>query len=174
MSFWTTLISVIDLLGCTVLLPGGSKVGKNLLFFCNLPEFLQLWRILEGERCTLANWSLRSKLFKMTFLTTFISTSTMYNQNWKRWFFIFFKNNGKISFYRYKNFSPKFTEWAFIPFESWENLLFSGIKAQTVRILSRLDRFWPNYDPTKYRVARFSQVPSRHWTKVFFSGFRYQ
>ena len=51
--------------------------------------------------------------------------------------FYFFKNNGKSSFYRYKKFSPKFTEWAFIPFESWEDLLFSGIKAQTVRILSR-------------------------------------
>ena len=84
---------------------------QKFTIFCNLPEFLQLWILLEGERCTLANRSLRSKLFKMTFLTTFISTSTMYNQNWKRWFFFFF-NNSKSSFSRYKIFSPHFL-WAY-------------------------------------------------------------
>ena len=43
------------------------------------------------------------------------------------------------------NVSPKFTEWAFISFESWENLLFSDIKAQTVRILARLASFCTNF-----------------------------
>jgi len=47
MSFWTTLISVIDLLGCTVLLPGGSKVRKNLLFFAICPNFFSQQRILD-------------------------------------------------------------------------------------------------------------------------------
>ena len=49
--------------------------------FCNLAEILQLCRLLDGKRCTLANLSLMPKLFKITFLTTFISTSTLYNQN---------------------------------------------------------------------------------------------
>ena len=104
MSFWTTLISVINLLGCTVLLPGSSKVGEIRANCKKIVNFCQLWILLEGERCTLANRSLRSKLFKMTFLTTFISTSTMYNQNWKRWFFIFFKTMVKVVFIAIKFF----------------------------------------------------------------------
>ena len=67
--------------------------------FGQIAKNCQLWILLEEKWCTLPNRTLISKLFKITFLTTFISTSTLYNQNWTRWFLTFFLNNGKNSFF---------------------------------------------------------------------------
>ena len=42
----------------------------------------KLWRLLEGEWCILEGWLRNSMLFKMTFLTTFVSIKTLYDQIW--------------------------------------------------------------------------------------------
>ena len=108
----------------------------KLAIFCNLAEFLQLWRLLEGKRCTLASRSLRSKLFKMAFLTTFIWGSTLYDENLRRWFFECSKNNGKNWFLACKKICPTDTMWQDTPLESSENFLSDGISCHSMRIYS--------------------------------------
>jgi len=44
--------------------------------------FGQLWRLAEGKQCKIGSFSLRYKLFKISFLTTFIQIKTLYNQIW--------------------------------------------------------------------------------------------
>ena len=46
---------------------------SNLEFF----ESGKFWRLLGRERCILEGWSWKLMLFKMTFLTIFISTKTI-------------------------------------------------------------------------------------------------
>ena len=48
----------------------------------------KFWRFLGGERCILEGWSWISMLFKMTFLTTFISIIKLYNQIWQNYFIL--------------------------------------------------------------------------------------
>jgi len=45
-------------------------------------EFGQLWRLPEGEQCKIESFSSKYKLFKILFLTTFISIETLYGQIW--------------------------------------------------------------------------------------------
>ena len=50
---------------------------------CRIFEFFEsrkFCRLLGGERCILKRWSWRSMLFKMTFLTTFISIIMLYDK----------------------------------------------------------------------------------------------
>ena len=65
---------MINFLFCTVLPPGASKVDHTHKF----DDFGQLWRLPEGEQCEIESLSLRYKLFKISFLTTFISIKTLY------------------------------------------------------------------------------------------------
>ena len=61
-----------------------SKNSK-IVFWCIFESWLwysKFWRLLGGERCILKGWSWRSILFKTPYLTTFISTKTLYNQMW--------------------------------------------------------------------------------------------
>ena len=43
-------------------------------------EFDQLWKVQEGEQCKIGSLSWKYKLFKILFLTTFISIETLYDQ----------------------------------------------------------------------------------------------
>ena len=43
-------------------------------------EFGQLWRLPEGEQCNIESSSLKYKLFKISFLKTFISIKTLNHQ----------------------------------------------------------------------------------------------
>ena len=45
-------------------------------------EFGQLWRLTEGEQCKIRNFLSIYKLFKIPFLTTFVSVKTLYDQIW--------------------------------------------------------------------------------------------
>ena len=57
----------------------------NICEICQILEFFEsgkFWRLLGGERCILKGWSWRSILLKIPYLTTFISTKTLYNQIW--------------------------------------------------------------------------------------------
>ena len=57
----------------------------NICEICQILEFFEsgkFWRLLGGEGCILKGWSWRSILLKIPYLTTFISTKTLYNQIW--------------------------------------------------------------------------------------------
>ena len=45
-------------------------------------EFHQLWRLPEGEQCKIGIFSWKYKLFKIPFLTTFVTITTLYDQIW--------------------------------------------------------------------------------------------
>ena len=57
-------------------------IGNNCIRFKNhqICEFGQLWRLPEGEDCKIGSFSWWCKLFKILFLTTFISIKTLYDQ----------------------------------------------------------------------------------------------
>ena len=61
-----------------------SVIGKNCIRFKNhqFCEFGQLWRLPQGEQCKIWSLSFRCKLFKISFVTTFIPNKTLYNQIW--------------------------------------------------------------------------------------------
>ena len=64
------------------------------------PKSWHVSQLLQGKPCTLRRWSHRSKLFKITFWTTFISIKTLYHWNWMRRFWDFLKTmvkNTKIA-----------------------------------------------------------------------------
>ena len=66
--------------------PGASKVDQTVKFERTVQdlknhqicEFGQLQRLMEGEQCTIGSLSWRYKLFKISFLTTFISMKTVF------------------------------------------------------------------------------------------------
>ena len=75
----------------------------NICQICNIFEFYEsgiFWRLLGGERCILEGWLWRSMLFKMTFLTTFISIIKLYSQIWQNFEYLMTssKNTLKTSF----------------------------------------------------------------------------
>ena len=59
-------------------------IGNNCIRFKNhqICEFGKLWRLPEGEDFKIGSFSLRYKLFKIPFLTTFVSIKTFYDQIW--------------------------------------------------------------------------------------------
>ena len=61
-----------------------DQIWKNCVRYKNhqICEFGQLWRLPEGLQCKIGSLSLRYRLFKIPFLTTFISTKTLYFQIW--------------------------------------------------------------------------------------------
>ena len=67
----------------------------------------------------------------------------------------------------YRKFSPTFTDWDFIPLKSWENLLYNGIKSQTVIICLRLAYFRAYFYPARWRTS--SNCTDR---RLMFSGGR--
>ena len=82
-SFLTTFISTKTLHDHWSILKYRSEICQIFEFF----EYEKFWRLLGGERCILESWSWRSMLFKMTFLTTFISIIKLYDQIWQNYFF---------------------------------------------------------------------------------------
>ena len=63
----------------------------------NLENFGESWK---GERCILKGWSWKLMLFKMTFLTTFISIIKLNNQIWQI-FFLNLMNKLKIMIFNF-------------------------------------------------------------------------
>ena len=94
MIFWTTYIAIKNFLFCTVLPPGASKIDQIKTFYGviknNCVRFkksssLRVWSSLEapgGKTVQNKNFSWRYKLFKIPFLTTFVSMKTLYDQIW--------------------------------------------------------------------------------------------
>ena len=73
----------------------------------------------------------------------------------------------------YRNFSPTFTDWDFIPLKSWENFLYDSIKSQTVIICSRLADFRAYFYPTKSVLVFYDfSVDSTNNTLQYFEMFR--
>ena len=73
--FWTTFIPTKTVY---------RVIWNNCIRFQNhqICEFGKLWRLPEGEDCKIGSFSYRYKLFKISFLTTFVSIKTLYDQIW--------------------------------------------------------------------------------------------
>ena len=68
--------------------------------------------LLGGEQCILEGWSWISMLFKMTFLTTFISIIKLYNQICQIFIFLNLMNKLKIMIF---NFMTKYKKSGLVP-----------------------------------------------------------
>ena len=73
--------------------PDQNTLWSNLKYLCQICHIFEFfksqkfWWLLGGERCIQECWLRKSMLFKMTFLTTFISIIKLYNQIWWNFFF---------------------------------------------------------------------------------------
>ena len=121
-------------------------IGNNCIRFENhqICGFGKIWRLPEGEHCKIGSFSCEYKLFKIPFLTTFVSIKTLYDQIWNIFvnqIYLIFELFESGNFWRLLE-----GEWCILEGWSWKSMLFKMLVLTTfIPIIRLYNQIWQNY-----------------------------